>query len=449
MIYLVLFASLAVGFYAATSTGVQVVGNEHRASRAMLASESGMQFIRFELASLNIPHDTQPDDLFATVFQQLRSHLEATGNLGSQTISLAGDTINIPSAADQSIPLPDGSRFRCTIAQAGQLLRVKVVGWADAPDLRRAIQMDYAVARRASAIFNYGVASRSPITMNGNVSILGRVDPAQGSVLSTASVAAPLTMIGTAQISGDVSFTNPAAWPSVSGSSKIAGSSDPAVWAQHVHSGVTEPDFPTIDVSAFWPYVLKADGTPNYYAPSMGKNLVNVVLPPGSYSFSGGATVKGILFIQTPCDIKFNGNCTIQGAIVVQNQPTGSVASNVLDFRGTVAYSGVETLPPSAQFPAGLRALTGSAILAPNFTLKFGGNFGTIGGSIIASKVEFSGNAGGTVRGTLINLDNTSLTLSGNSDIYIESQGTTQYPAGVFFGSNYVPLPDTYQEVMP
>ena len=41
----------------------------------------------------------------------------------------------------------------------------------------------------------------------------------------------------------------------------------------------------------------------------------------------------------------------------------------------------------------------------------------------------------------------TSLTLAGTSDIIIESQGTSNHPAGVFFGSHYAPLPFTAAEV--
>jgi hypothetical protein len=86
-------------------------------------------------------------------------------------------------------------------------------------------------------------------------------------------------------------------------------------------------------------------------------------------------------------------------------------------------------------------------VLLPGFQANFGGNFGTIAGSLIASQLEFSGTAGGMVKGSVINLKDTALTLSGTSDIIIESQGTSNHPAGVFFGSHYSPLPYTYQEL--
>jgi len=39
------------------------------------------------------------------------------------------------------------------------------------------------------------------------------------------------------------------------------------------------------------------------------------------------------------------------------------------------------------------------------------------------------------------------MNVRGTSTIVIESQGTNNYPAGVFFGSHYAPLPHTYAEV--
>jgi hypothetical protein len=81
--------------------------------------------------------------------------------------------------------------------------------------------------------------------------------------------------------------------------------------------------------------------------------------------------------------------------------------------------------------------------------VSFSGNFGTIGGSIIADNLSFSGNAGGTIQGSVVGLADKPLQLQGNSDIIISSTGTTAYPSGVFFDQDYVPLPDTYKEVMP
>jgi hypothetical protein len=114
---------------------------------------------------------------------------------------------------------------------------------------------------------------------------------------------------------------------------------------------------------------------------------------------------------------------------------------------GNTNIQGVESLP--ASFGA-LRDLTGSFVLAPNFHATFSNNFSTINGSIIAGKVTMSGNAGGTILGTIVSLEpNAPFTLSGNTSITISSTGTTNYPAGVKFSAHYAPLADTYAEFRP
>jgi hypothetical protein len=47
MLFLTLFAVLAIGFSSTVTTSVQVAGNEQRTSRALLACDSGMQFMKY------------------------------------------------------------------------------------------------------------------------------------------------------------------------------------------------------------------------------------------------------------------------------------------------------------------------------------------------------------------------------------------------------------------
>jgi Tfp pilus assembly protein PilX len=444
MLYLTIFSMLAIGFYSSVTTQVQVSYNDMNINAAQAAAESGMQFIRYQLSALNVAHNTPSDQLFNQVYIQLATAMNATGNLGTDTVGLSGSSINIPATTGHMINLDNaGAGFFASITQSGQVLVVKVTGQARSGQIQRAIQMNYGIAQRASSIFNYGVASRGSINMNGNTKILGASDPTKGSVLAATMLpVTALTMNGNQQISGDASFVNPNAVTSFAGNSSIAGYTPASGnFAAHIHKGVDNPTFPQVDTSAFLPYCT------NTY--SSGKTLVNCILPPGNWSFAGNITIQGILYIQTPSIVSFTGNTTIQGCIVVENNPKGTPATNKLSFTGNVSASGIETLPVSTTFPAGEVALKNAFLLAPNFTTSFTGNFGTIGGSIIADSLSYTGNAGGTVNGSVIGLGDTQMSMNGNADIIINSSGTAQYPSGVFFGNQYVPLPDTYQEVAP
>src|SRR3954470_19711876 len=80
MLFLVLFSSLAVGFYAAVNTSVQIAHNETYGRRALLAAESGMEFIRYQLSNIAVPQGTKPEDMWTVACTQLKSQMDRTAN---------------------------------------------------------------------------------------------------------------------------------------------------------------------------------------------------------------------------------------------------------------------------------------------------------------------------------------------------------------------------------
>jgi hypothetical protein len=468
MLFMTLFAALAVGFFGSVTMSVQVAGNEQRTSRARVASDSGMQFMKYHLATLGIPASTPTTQLFTRVYERLGAKLNNFANMpaGARTIDLAdGDTtIRIPGGANNWIKADDqGSFFRAEVRKmaAGEKIEVRVYGRYGNPGADgsgRVVKLEYANFPNPAAIFNFGVASESAISMNGNVTIQGTPgNEHMGSVLSahTATVT-PLTMTGGPLISGHVSFVRSDAAPVISSQSTIANlSPGDAGFNDVIHRGVERPEFPTIDTSEFAQYVPAAGTT--------GPSVITSANPAGTYfkniriransnpTFNNNTVIQGVIWIEQPNSVKFNGGVTIQGVIVTHtdgfNNPGASLTQNVVDFKGHATFKGIETLPATSDFPASMRQLTGSALLVPGFTASFGGNFNTIGGSIIASQMKFSGTAGGIVKGSVINLRDSALEMSGTSDIIIESQGTGNHPAGVRFGSHYSPLPYTYEEL--
>lgn len=470
MLFLTLFGVLAVGFYAQVTTSVQIAGNEQRTSQSLLACESGMQFVKYHLATLALPANTPPSQLFDKVYEKLSLKLNNYPNMpsGARTIDLteSGTLIRIPGGTNNWIAADAaGTFFRAEVRklQAGEKIEVRVFGRfrdgaSSTEPLSRGLKLEYANFPNPAAIFNYGVASESKIAMNGNVTIRGTPgNEHMGSVLSAhTATSVPLTMTGGPQISGNVSFVNPDATPSISSQSTIAGlkPGQPG-FDQVVHYGVPRPEFPIVDTIAFEQYVPTAG--------SSGASVITSSNPTGTFfknirikansnpTFNNNTLIQGVVLIEQPNNVKFNGGVVIQGVIVTttdgNNNANTNLAANTVEFKGGATFMGVGTLPNSTDFPAGLKSLTGSALLVPGFAATFGGNFNTIGGTIIASQIGFSGTAGGTIKGSVINLRDTAVTLSGTSDIIIESQGTSNHPAGVFFGSRYSPLPYTYQEL--
>jgi hypothetical protein len=438
MLYLVLLSILAVGFYSATNTASQVSNNERKVVAASLAAESGMEFMRYQLAQLNIPHNATQDQLATLVYNQLSANIVGTPNLAGNTMSTNGTLISLPQSGYITLN-SSGAQFRATVGVSGLNLVVTVTGVDSDQSLSRSIRLNYQMVQHASAIFNYGVASKGKIYTQGNSQILGATDPTKGSVLSTCmSDPTPINIQGKV-VSGDISVTNPSANVTVKAGTSVGGTTNPTDIAKdHVHKGVEAPEFPTIDTSVFSAYAT------NTYV-SGRSSYVNTVVPPNTNpKFNANVTIQGVLYIQAPNSVTFNGNATIQGTIVSQNNVVPDLAKNLIYFKGNVNASGVETLPASF---GDLRNLTGSFLLAPGFYVTFTGDFHTVDGSIVTSKMAMTGNAGGTINGTVINMDDYEMDISGSSEIVINSTGTSNHPSGVFFNSQFVPLPGTYQEL--
>ena len=480
MVYLVLFTTMAIGFYAAVTTSGQIAGNEQRTMRSRLAAESGMQFMKYQFATLNIAADTPKDQLFDAVFTRLSEKLNGYPNMAGLTVTKSADenTIYVPGTGDTWIEAETGgAKFRAVIEkkQNGAMLQTTVTGRHGTYESKRSIRLSYAVAENASSIFNYGVASKSRLLLNSNAKVRGASDLDLGSVLSTAPPG-PLgekviIMQGNAQITGEVSFSDPAATAATAlamssnatiGNDPAARRSDTALLAEYVNYDVPPPEFPTINSDVFKPFA----GNPTYggttitppNAPGVttydSGTLRNVLIkasphPDHKVVFSSNLKIEGVIYIEAPNRVEFNSNVEITGAVVVETNPTGDHTRNSLEFHSNVTIKPIENLVAlnSPYYPKDLTDLTGASILAPKFDLLMNSNFGTTGGSIIADKINFDSNARGTVRGSVINMANTMVEMDSNADILIETTGTSDYPAGVYFGSHYTPLPDTYEEL--
>ena len=441
MLYLVLFSTLAVGFYAATAMNAQIARNEKGLQQSDAAADGGMQFIRYQLGQVLIDPTTPQSGLLNAVAVQLGSQLNGTANMNGHTVQNTNGAIYIP-APNSWVPLDPstGSQFRVVITQSGTSLLVTATGSRAGSTIKKGIRLQYQPAERAGALFDYGIASKSPISMNGNVIIQGATNSAMGSVLCATASGSGLTLNGSPTISGDYSYVNPSLTNSYA-SGTIAGyTSGSPNFSQHVHAGVAMPLFPWIDTSVYAQYATNA------YVPG-STTLVNVTLPPGNYNLSN-VNIQGVLYLQSPCSVNISGPSKVQGVIVSDCNPTvGSLSTNVITLAGQTKITSISTLPST--FPAGELALTGACIIAPYDSLTMTGNFGAISGSILAGQITMAGSASGTIQGSLINLSDTSMTFSGSGSVTIAGTGTANVPAGVSFGHKFTPLPGTYLEVPP
>ena len=452
MLFLTLFATLAVGFYAATTINAQISKNEHGLVQAQAAADGGMQFIRYQLGAIKVPPLTPQSSLLSAVATQLGTALNGTANMNGHTVANSNGTIWIPAANDWiSVDKTTAARFRCSITQSGMSLMVTVTGCGQNSTLKKAVRLQYQQAQLAGAIFNYGIASQGEISSSSPLTVMGATDPTKGSVLVATAGSTPLINTGTgSSISGDLSYTNAGGANSYGGMTVDGYAPTSPNFAQHVHAGIPSPQFPSMDSSVFLPYCT------NTYSGSQSASnpppFVNCILPAnGNYNFSGNISIQGVLYIMQPNKVSFSGPVRLQGCIVVDttNPPQGSSATNYISFSQTVTATAINTLPVNSTFPAGEQALTNSVILAPNFEVIGTNSFGTVAGSLIAGKWDFTNTFSATIYGSMIQLDDTPMTFTNTAQVTVQSTGTSYFPAGVTFGTKYVPLQGTYLEVSP
>lgn len=453
MLYIVLFALLAVGFYATSNTNAQVSTNESRRYRALGAAESGMDFMRYELFQVAIPPTTADNAILTEIHKDLAAQLNGTANLGSRTVGIdAGATqIDVPSEKDQYIKLnADGSKFHATITRSARRIVVKVTGaYSDstiAAADRAAVQLTYDTSERPTDFFNNnGMASKSTVIIDTPVPIQG-TPAAHANVLSISAANPPVTIGQTApsSIAGDITVLQ-GVNPSLFAGSSVGGTNNQAnIMANHVKHLVPAdvPEFPTPSTLQYKKYAT------NVYVGGLGL-YENVLIPPNTNpNFNAGTVMRGIVYIQQPNSVKFNGGVNITGAIVCEDVGVGNLLTNVLNFQGNGGTKqGVDQLPPLPQF-AGIKAdLAGSFIIAPGFDVNFTGSFGSIAGHIVGDRVTMQGSSDATITGSLVSLKQPlKITTNGVLNFKLDPN---QGHGGLRFSDRYTPMPATYDEVKP
>jgi hypothetical protein len=443
MMYLVLFSTLAIGFYASTATSMQVTANDERVAKAFMATESGLDFMRYQLANVHISADTTPEKVLGALYAELKYQLEGTANLGENTVGLNGNTISIPAKADARIALDKSGEasFRVTITEwAGEIV-VKVDGrYGGTEGASRAITMDFTRTERVPTVFDSAVATKGQlVNQKGTLTSTVGVKPNIVSVLSTSPSHGAVKISG-GSVGGDVYHVEGATAVITGG--MIGGVSNlTKIYADHVHE-VEAPEFPVVDTSAYAAYAT------NKYVPGV-KVQQNIRIPAGTNpKFGGGDVIQGIMYIESPNTVTISGSFELQGFVVFAG---GSNDSDKLEFTGS-SFT-MSAVPGDTKFDS-LRSISGVAILAPTADVMMTGNSGgNIKGSIIADTFSWKGSAALHIdQGTLMTLDpgSNSVVFDSSDTIQWTSTGANNRPnLGVKYSSYFLPKPATYQEVAP
>ena len=441
MIFVLVFSALAVSIATLSGTNLQIADNQRKANRALGCAESGLDTLRFWFGRIYMPGSTQPNDRFSYIANFLQTDLTYNGISNIATTYDSGtSTITV---ADVVLDSSVGQSFSSQIQQTSNIdiLQMDVTGSAGGVD--RIIRVNYNFGTRAHTVFDYGVATRGALKLKGNVDIGGANVALDAGVYIESDDDVGLEMIGNSSIAGEVYITDPNSTVTLAGNAEIAGETGQDAIDNHVEFGVPLTEFPIPEPNYFRHYVE------NTYDPNnMLTEYENLLIPAGTNPlFSDNLILRGIIFIEAPNVVTFAGNTDIIGVIVGNGDLNDNSGTNVITFLGNVDSCPVTDLPDEPQFQQ-LRNETGTFLMAPGFSAAFGGNFDTLNGAIAANGLEFFGNAGGTVDGSILNYSNEPMELSGNTDLFLKRSGTDQMPAG--FGPEIILyyVPSSYSEVV-
>ena len=402
---------------------------DHR--RALAVAETGLKMAREVLPSVNVQQTQTSAEVMEAVAAALNARYK-DGIFRGSSAYVQDDRVLLPSmllsfsegaaSVDVSFVMEEGSIFR--LESRGRF-----------GDSSKRVSMRFSASEDTRILSTYGVASRSRIKMLGNGQIIGLNNMLEGSILSATFVNMDaIDLTGHVYVSGNVAVANPLGSVSMKGQTTVGG---------EIMIGVEVPAFPEIDVSPYVPYATNI---------IEGKNtkiddgvLDNIRIKAGTNpTFNGNTTIRGVVYIESPNDVNFTGNLTLTGVLVAEDTG-GSYKTNVIRFGGNVTSLGVETLPDEPKF-AGLKNLTGAFALVPSFSMIFTGNFSTLHGSLAASKFDFSGTSTGTIRGTILNYEDSDFEVSGTSQITIDHDGMDTSPTGMKFPKRLMSVEGSYEE---
>ena len=446
LIFVVVFSALAVAMAAMSGTNVQMAKNQHNRDSASACAESGLEVLRYWLGGVAFTGVTAPGQRFEVLAGTVQNNLTVAG-ISNVVPVLSGSTITISEVPIQS---ESGRCFSAVLTKVSDdLVQLDVTGHYRG--VNRTLRSQHVFTTRADNVFDYGLASKGPMHLYGNldVSSFNGLQVESNAFIVSPSSAVALTMEGKAAIGGSVTLTDATKLVDLQGGNVTIGGEKGAAALSHVGYNDGTVEFPEMHPELFYSYAT------NVVTPTTnlsGVTLDNIRIPAGlNPTFSGGTTLRGVIYIETPNVVTFGGGTTITGIVVTNGSstydpPPDSPTSPRIILGSNVNSFSVSQLPPEPQF-AGLQSQTGTFILAPGFIVEMTGTFGVLNGAIGANGIVTSGNTSGTVRGSIINYSNNTMQLTGNGDLMFNRTGLAEVPAGFVPQTILRYDPSTYSEV--
>lgn len=431
LIFVAVFSALSVAMFAMSQSNSIAAINLHSGNLARASAESGLEVIRYYIEQITIDGTVAENDRFDSLANQLVTLINNTDG-GTAVfhdtyephihVGFSSSPIALSSTGD------NGFYARIT-PNATDGVNISITG--ESGEINRTLAGGFSFGVRKNSVFDFGVATKGPLSLQGNILLDGFNISVESDVyIESAGYNNALEIIGNSQIAGDVKIVNPDGYVTLQGGKAgIGGETGVAAIENHVDIGVEETEFPVPNTSHFEQYVtgetLDATDSATFAADGVFENIR--IAAGTNPSFSGNVQLNGVIFIETPNVVTFSGNVDITGIIIGDGDVNDDSGTNQINITGNVSSNSVADLPESY---GDLREETGTFMMAPGFAVSMGGSFDTLNGCIAANGVEFFGNAGGIIGGSVINYATTPMEFSGNADLLFNRSGITEIPAG-------------------
>lgn len=452
MVFVVIFSALSTAMLEMSTANIQISNNHSQSNTAFVASQSGLEIVRYWLNGIVVPGSVLPDDRLEYVTNAFLSNLSAaniTNITASYDAATALVTISAPSTGNNIILDSLSSQgFSAVLTQPdADTLQIEVTGTNGNVD--RHLRASCSFVETAGEVFSYGIATKGALEMTGQASIQGvnQASDAHVYIEGFSTVCGDsLLMTGQSNIAYDVDISHANATYSINDEATVAGASGNGV-DDHITVGVEQVTFPQPDPGFFRSFAT-GDVIDSSTDISSYSVLENVTIAANTNPvFAGNITVNGILFVESPNIVHFSGQSSINGIIAGDGDMTDTSSTDKIKFTGQVESQSVSTLVGS-QFDD-IRDETGTFIVAPGFEVEFAGQSNTINGAIAASGIRFTGQGGGTVNGSLINYSEEPLRLTGQGNLSFDLSGNTDSPSGFVADQVLEFQPASYSEILP
>ena len=168
MIFVLVFSALVVSLAAMSCTNLQIADNQHKVNTAFVSAESGLEVVRYWLSHVSISNTTAPTALLSTVTTCLQNDM-TSNNISNISVSYDGSKINIPSV---TLVSSDNTSFSAVLRQLdNDTLQLDVTGTNG--QITRTIRVNYDIEPRQFPIFDFGLATKGPLHIDGNPTLTG------------------------------------------------------------------------------------------------------------------------------------------------------------------------------------------------------------------------------------------------------------------------------------